>query len=133
MKPRLVLAAIAGAVYSALRGLNEAMVMHKPNVRDHPLFRWYHLTRVLEATAGAITVLLAWGNRRRVVFLSGLAVIGWESFEAAYVLGRLGQANWHENVMGVYAVDGMGMVLTLHVVRTLLGVLLLWRLVCSKH
>lgn len=133
MNARLILAAIAGTVYQILRGLNEAMTMHKPGVREHPWFRWYHLTRVLEAIAGMATAVILWGTRRRVMFLAGLALIGWESFEMAYSIGRLGQTGWHENVMGLYSLDGMGMVLTLHILRTLLGVLLIGRVVCSKH
>jgi len=115
-------------VYMVLRGVNEGIAMHLPNLREHPWFWWYHSGRMLEAAA-LIGATLIWGvSSVRWLFLAGAALVAWEAFEIAYFVARLGQAApGHENILGLRTVDSLTVVCGIHLARVLLGAALIWK------
>ena len=130
----------AALVYSAVRGINEAMTMHLPGVREHQWFIWYHQGRIVEAIAGAVTAVMLWewvqrargwygrGWHSPAAFLAGLCFLAWECFELSYFAGRVGQAAFgHENILGFWAVSSVGAVTGLHAARVLVGLALVWK------
>lgn len=106
--------------------------MHYPNPREHPLFDWYHQIRIAEIALLALAAVSAWRLRHHIgditgmIWLAGLSVAAWELFEVSYLLGRIGQAAWHENILGFWSVDGSG-VIVIHVARAIIGAALIWK------
>lgn len=111
--------------FSAMRGLNEGIVMYQSNVRQHPWFAFYHLLRVVEygffaAFVYFLPALNGWQ-------IAAMLLLAWEAFEAAYCHSRRGQADNHENILGIFPVDGTVAVATIHIARTVIGLALAWR------
>ena len=111
--------------------------MHYPNPRTHPLFDWYHQIRIAEIVmlCAACYCLFdgnlqfmqnrhSWRTIKDCLILAGLSVAAWEFFELSYLWGRVGQAAAHENVMGLYSLDGSA-VLYLHAARAIIGIALI--------
>ena len=59
--------------------------------------------------------------------ISAALVLSWEAFEVMYLVARRGQADSHENVLGIIALDGAGKILALHLTRLAVGAALLMR------
>lgn len=111
--------------FSSMRGLNEGIVMYQSNARQHPWFAFYHLMRVLEygffaAFVYFIPAMDAWQ-------IAAALLLAWEVFEAAYCHSRRGQADNHENILGIFPVDGAVAVVIIHIARTVIGLALAWR------
>lgn len=135
---RFILTAL---LYSLFRGLNEAMVMFQPNIRDHPWFAWYHSGRIIEAAMLVICSIIAFkwhltafldARYRNILWkylmsLFGVFTLSWEVFEIAYWFGRMGQVNGHENLLGIWSIDTLMAVIAIHVVRFLIGIFCLWK------
>ena len=129
--------AVSFMLWQAVRGLGEAIVMHYPNPRDHPLFAAYHQIRLVEYAMLCTACYCVFGGNlqlRRICHnwrtiadyttLAGLSVAAWELFELSYMWGRVGQATAHENIMGLFSLDGSG-VLYVHAARVLIGAALI--------
>lgn len=113
--------------WAFFRGIGEGITFHFPNPREHPWFGGYHWFRSFEAGLLIAAAVMYAEIALQRIYVLGIAILCWEVFELAYLIARLGQANWHENILGFYAVNGVGIVLALHMVRTLAGGLLIWR------
>lgn len=106
--------------------------MHYPNPREHPLFDWYHQLRIVECALLALAAVTLWRIRhnwrtyKNYLSLAGLSIAAWELFELSYLWGRVGQAAAHENIMGLYSLDGSA-VLYVHAARVLIGAALIWK------
>lgn len=118
--------ALTAGFYAIMRGFGEAMTMFQPGVREHPMFAWYHITRIVEAVALSVAILLMYSLKDVkgiVYYFMGTVLIVWELTELSYFFGRLGQAPFgHENLMGVYSVDSINGIIILHVSRVMFGV-----------
>lgn len=100
--------------------------MYFPNPRDHPWFFGYHWFRTFEAGLLIASAMMCADKAFRRIFILGIVILWWEVFEVVYMIARLGQANWHENILGLYLVDGVVIIIALHVVRLLIGGFLTW-------
>lgn len=119
-------------LYSFVAGTREGVIMYQPTNRVHPWFVWYHLLRPVEVLELILGTIFLWTVREQVwnVFLIlGLLVLSWELFEISYRWARLHQCDGHENIMGIYVVDGEAPVRMLHIARFFCGIgsLILWR------
>jgi len=116
-------------VWGAARGFGEGIVWFQRAPQFHPWQGLYHGVRLCEYGllfgAGAVTEAAQPGP----LVILGALMLSWEAFEAAYLWARRGQADGHENVLGIYSLDSAGVVLALHIIRALAGVLFLWRVV----
>lgn len=81
---------VLGAAFSAARGIKEGMIMHKPGVRDHPWFGWYHRIDLVKMAFEAAFFIAGWCLFRdlRFVETAALLVMMWEIFEATYAIAR---------------------------------------------
>jgi hypothetical protein len=110
-----------GLLLSSMRGISEAVVWHFPAPRNHPLVWWYHWSRRIEFVSLLAIVLIIERLPFNIWLFSGLFIFCWEQFEVAYLVSRLGQADDHENLLGLISIDGHTAVLTLHILRFLAG------------
>lgn len=100
--------------------------MYFPNPREHPWFSDYHWFRMFEAgLLIAAAVMYAEKIFSRWI-IAGAIILGWETFELGYLIARLGQANAHENLLGLISIDGTGAVFALHNARMLLCIIFLY-------
>ena len=122
----------------AAKGLIEGMTMTRytdkmaspdapddlDGVRVHRWFKWYHQLRdfrdVLLALAVASVFLFGIPNP---AITSGLFIIGWELVEIIYSIARYRGIVKHENLFGIFCIDGTA-VYAIHSARFLIGAVL---------
>jgi len=119
----MITALITATIWGLFRGLREGIVMYQPGPRVHPWFCWYHAVETLEIVSLILCTLLFY-KYTNPLYLASAALLSWESFELAYAWGRRGQAANHENVFGIFAVNGDA-VTVIHLARVLIGIGLL--------
>lgn len=109
--------------------------MYIPGPRTHNFFSWYHEITVLDIGVSLclFKMFLDYYKRevnefRQWLYILGSLFILWEATEVSYYIFRMGQVVWgHENLLGIYVMDSVPLVTTIHIVRTLIGTTLLWK------
>jgi len=112
-------------LWGFIAGIGEGQTMYFAAPRFHPWFRWYHILRLCEVSLLFFAGILCAIAHPGLMVAAGALVLSWELFEVGYAWARLGQCKGHENILGMYSLDGKGKVRTLHIVRILTGIILI--------
>ena len=111
-------------------GISEGMVMHFPNIREHPDFYLYHGIDVLAYALMAWVAVKLWQARQRswryLLMVIGLAFLLWECREIGYNAARYNTAFApYEHVFGLGIYISGSAALALHWCRLFIAVLAL--------
>lgn len=114
-------------LFGLLRGYKEGMVMTKPGVRDHKLFRFYHVLSVAIFVVFAFIVRQYLKVRPSLIYILGALLLMWECTEIAYTMSLHGKfvLMEHINFADIVSINLEGVpVIVLHMARLIIGALL---------
>jgi len=116
-------------IFGVSRGIKEGMVMHKPGVRDHPWYKFYHrISALVFLSAGLFFIVL---SKYYTVFdklmLIGVFILLWQLFESSYSITRFNKLFPRtENVFGLgFNIKGGG-VTVFHVIRFIISLIFIY-------
>ena len=119
---------LTAVLISCVRGIKEGMVMHKPNVREHRWYKYYHRISMLMILAAGLFFIALCYHWKQLDFYTalGTVLISWELFELAYSYTRYGLLLPEtENVFGLnYHIEGKGLI-AVHCIRIIVGLTLI--------
>lgn len=111
-------------LFGFLRGYKEGMVMTKPGVRDHKLFKYYHVLSVVVFIVFAFMVKQYIKIRPSIIYIFGACLLMWEFTEIGYTMSLYGKMVWceHINFADIISINIEGIpVMALHIVRLISG------------